>query len=94
MKTPQELTAHLVNLLDEYLAGKISGNELTQRYNSAICDDFDWDVEDVRYKALDSFDDELALYVEDPSARGESQAYYGPDELLKKVRDFRNFLLS
>ena len=92
MRSPQELSEHIMSLLDEYLAGKITGKALVHRYNTAIVNDFDWEVEDVRYKALETFQDEIALYDEDPIARGEHQLYYGPDELLKKVADFRNYL--
>jgi len=44
---------------------------------------------DALLNSLHNLQNDLALYVEDAELRKEEPAYYGPEELRRKVTEFR-----
>jgi hypothetical protein len=87
--TQKEVINVIQIILEKYLEGKITGSEMVHRYNDIIVRDaFSEDFDNYFMNALDEFDDDISMYVENPEWRKEHAGYYGNEELKVKAREF------
>lgn len=79
---------NIVNLLNSYLHGKIKANLMIKKYDEIISEHYPWGTKNKKLKILESFQDELAFYVENPEWRKQDENYYGTEDLDVKIKEF------
>lgn len=83
----------VVKLLKAYLNNEINASEFVKRYDNIITDkEFPWDLDNDKIQALDEFQNEISLFVDNPEWRKEHQSYFGEQELKKKVEGLLKYL--
>ena len=87
-----ELVLIITRLLDDFLEGKLEGEEMISKYDDILANQFDYDKPDDTSRAIDKFQIDLSLFVPKEANRSEDPHYYGPDELKRKVKSFRSTL--
>jgi hypothetical protein len=91
----EAIIAKVTNMMNRYLRRELTGSALISEYDKMISnDEVPWDVQDHRITAIDDFQTELGFFVEDPNKRAENSAYYGENELRKKVEAFLRSLAA
>jgi len=83
--TPENFLREIRAALDAYIASDIGGRALVRRIDDLMADELPDGLSHSLLEVLNGLQDELALYVEEASRRKEHPAYFGPEELTKKV---------
>jgi len=82
----------LLGLVEGYLAGSMSGLAFVRAVDDLVGDDVAAEFPPPLRAAVEDLQDELALYVRDDATRRDSSAYFGNDELVRKVSSFRSIV--
>lgn len=90
--TPQLFVTDIRRLLDDFLSGNARGSQCVQHIDALMADELPDGLSPAMLQTLHDFQGDLALYVEDAELREEDPAYYGADELRRKVSAFRERL--
>jgi len=89
----KDILGVVVKLLKAYLNNEINASEFVQRYDNIITDkEFPWNLDNDKIQALDEFQNEISLFVDNPEWRKEHQSYFGEKELKKKVEELLKYL--
>ena len=78
----------IIDLLDEYIQGRISARIMIAKYDELIRNHFPWDTKNKKMKSIERFQDKLALFVENGDSRKEDENYFGVLELNNYVSEF------
>jgi hypothetical protein len=80
--------------IDDFLVGRCTGSAFVRRIDDLMADHLPEAMSGQWLTRLHRFHEDIALYVEDGLMRKEDPAYYGLDELRKKVTEFNEKYLS
>ncbi len=83
--TPETFLSSFDAALDALITGAVSGKAFVRRIDALMADDLPDGLSDSLLGLLNTFQDNVALYVQDEDQRVEHQAYFGPDELRCKA---------
>jgi hypothetical protein len=86
------LVIKVSHLLQEFLSGEIPATTMIKEYDDLLNEAHEEMNGDRRFAAIDGFQTELSLYVENPDWRRQSKLYYGDDALREKVNGFLTLL--
>ena len=87
------ILSKVIDLLENYIGDQTRPKEVINKYNNIIVsEDFPWDSINLKIQALDKFQDELSMFVENPDWRTEHEGYFGEKELKEKIKKFLDYL--
>jgi hypothetical protein len=85
----------LLEPIDRYLSGQISGARLVRFVDDLIGDDRVGEYPQSLRELVDRFQEELSLYINDhPSRTDLAEGYYGGVELRRRVEAFRSLMAA
>ena len=89
---PDKIITLALDVLKDYVEERIPAREMIKNYDKIICEYFPWGTDNEKLIRIESFQDKLALFVENPEWRKEDVNYYGVTELNKYVKELIDFI--